>query len=119
MNTLTLLETPHWLTHATINFNGAYFDHTKWSIDKNILTFEGYEIETGNAAWHTYTKNLDRIEDRFIKRYSESYGFLSLKKRTFLGVRGLYVFKERIYTQITTNIWTVIGENNERTTNKE
>lgn len=119
MNTLILLDTPHWLTQATINFNNAYFDHVKWEIHENILTFEGYEIETGNAVWKTYTLNLDRIEDRFIKTYSEKYGFLSLKKRTFQGVRGLYVFKKRIYTKITTNIWTVIGENHERTTNKE
>lgn len=125
MNTLTLLNKPHELTQSSTYFNGAFYDHANWEIDRNILTFQGYKIAT-HRVWFDTTLRLpavlDEIEDRFIKKYTEKYGFLSLKTRIFLGVRGEFVYKKRLYRKFTTNIWTVIdnkGDSYERSTNQE
>lgn len=125
MNTLIIKKNPDKLTQSHIKFNDVYFDHVKWDIRENTLTFEGYEIQTGIALCFPMMDDvlrhgLDKIEDRFIKIYTEKYGFLYLKKRKFRGVTGKYVFKIRHYKKITTNVWTVIGENHEqRSTNQE
>lgn len=124
MNILVLKKTPDPLTKSKTKFNGAWFDHVEWTIRENILTFEGYKIETLTAFWWNdaiLKVGLDKIEDRFIKNFTEKYGFLYLKKRKFRGVTGEYVLKKRNYYKITTNIWTVIGENDheQRSTNKK
>lgn len=124
MNTLIIQKNPDTLTKSKIKFNGAYYDHVQWNIRENILTFEGYKIKTRSAlGWSdTILKvGLDKVEDRFIKSFSEKYGFLYLKKRKYRGVIGEYVLKKRTYYKITTNIWTVIGEKNheQRSTNKK